>query len=346
MTAATLLTSRFFHTLLATCTVAAGLTVGAVSHAGAITIYSALEEEELHLFAEKAREEIPHITLNILRLSTGNMAMRLIAEANNPQADVILSLPVSNVLNPNIAPLFAPYTPKGIEQIPARFRDPDGHWFSMAGYMQVFCVNTQRLKRLKLPVPQSWADLADPKYKGEVVMPDPVSSGVGYVNLTTLVQGLGEERGWDFIARLTQNMAQYTNSGSRPCRMAQAGEYAVGVSYEVPAIQAISEGYPMQLVVPTDWPGYEISGIGMLKGAKNPTDAQAFLDWLLTPSPMAIYASLKPVITYPRPGGQPASERAAGLPEDMTSIMPNMDFAAMARNRTALIARWKEVTQR
>jgi len=346
MTLRTLTLRTLLQPAIAACVLAAGLTSPFAVQAGAITIYSALEEEELNLFAQKAKEEIPHITLNILRLSTGNMAMRLIAEANNPQADVILSLPISNVLNPNVAPLFAPYLPKGIAQIPARFRDPDGHWFSMAGYMQVFCVNTDRLRRLKLAVPQSWADLADPKYKGEVVMPDPVASGVGYGNLTTLVQGLGADKGWDFIGRLTQNMAQYTNSGARPCRMAQAGEYAVGVSYEVPAIQAISEGYPMQLVVPSDWPGYEISGIGMLKGAKNPTDAKAFLDWMLTASPMAIYASLKPVITYPRPGGQPAAEKAAGLPEDMTSIMPEMDFAAMARDRAALIARWKEVTQR
>lgn len=323
------------------------LTAAASHHAvaGSITVYSALEEEEINLFVKKAKEELPNINVNILRLSTGNLGARLVAEEANPQADVVLSLPVTNIMNPNVEKLFEPYKPKGIELIPEKFRDPAGRWFSLAGYMQVFCVNTDRLKTLKLPAPKSWEELADPKYKGEVVMPDPLSSGTGFLMLATLVPNLGEQKGWDLVGRLSKNMAQYTSSGARPCRMAQTGEFAVGVSYEVPAIQAIGEGYPMQMVVPNDLAGYEISGIGLLKGAKNPADAKAFLDWMLTKSPLAIYASLKPVTTFPRPSLTKAEE-AAGFPKDIASVVAKMDFAAMARDREQMLARWTKLSGR
>ncbi|WPE23061.1 hypothetical protein ShzoTeo12_42790 (plasmid) [Shinella zoogloeoides] len=313
--------------------------------AGEITVYSALEEEEINLFVEKAKEELPDVKINVLRLSTGNLTARLIAEAGNPQADVVLSLPVTNIMNPTIEAMFEPYAVKGVDKVPAQFRDPENRWFSLAGYVEVFCANTDRLATLGLPVPKSWEELADPKYKGEVVMPDPVSSGVGFVNITALIYGLGEEKGWDLIGRLTKNIAQFTSSGSRPCRMAQAGEFAIGVSYEVPAIQAVNEGYPVETVLPGDWVGFEISGIGLLKGAKNPDDGKKFLDWMLTPSPLGIYASLKPVTTIP---GTAQSEAAkeAGFPADISSRLSKMDFAAMARDREQILARWSETTGR
>lgn len=325
--------------------VALSATVGQAALAGEITIYSSLEEEEITRFVDQASQDIPDITLNILRLSTGNLTARLVAEADNPQADVVLSLPVTNMLNPAIYNSLVTYEPEEVEKIPSQFRDSDGRWFSLAGYMEVFCANTDRLASLDLPVPTSWEELVDPKYKGEVVMPDPVSSGVGFVNISTLVTGLGEEKGWDMIERLTKNIAQYVNSGSRPCRMAQSGEYAIGVSYEVPAIQAINEGYPLQMVIPSDIAGYEISGNAMLKGSDNIRDTETFLDWLLTPASLEIFADLKPVTTVPRETASEAAQKA-GLPNDLSTVLSPVDFAAMAEKREAIMKRWAEITGR
>lgn len=85
---------------------AAALFLTATTHqaasAGSITVYSALEEEEINLFVKKAKEELPQINVNILRLSTGNLTARLLAEEGNPQADVVLSLPVTNIMNPKL----------------------------------------------------------------------------------------------------------------------------------------------------------------------------------------------------------------------------------------------------
>lgn len=316
-----------------------------LANAGEITVYTAMEEEEINLFVQKAAEELPDIKLNILRLSTGNLAARLVAEADNPQADVLLSLPSTSIMNPNILKVFEPYAPKGIEQVPAKFRDAEGRWFALTGWMETFCVNTDRIAKLGLPVPNTWEELADPKYKGEVVMPDPAVSGTGFLGIATLVTILGEEKGWDLASRLSENMAQFTTSGSRPCRMAQTGEYSIGVSYEGPAIQAITEGYPVKMVIPTDAAGYEISGIGLLKGSKNEADAKAFLDWLLTDNALELYQSFRPFSTAPRKVPAEAAEKA-GMPADLTSILADMDFTRIAAEREQIVAHWSKMTGR
>ena len=108
----------------------------------------------------------------------------------------------------------------GIEKVPERFRDPEGRWFAVTGYMAAFCVNNEVLERKNLPMPASWEDLLDPVYKGEVVMPNPASSGTGYLQIASLLQMKGEEEGWQFLEALDENIAQYIKSGSRPCNVA------------------------------------------------------------------------------------------------------------------------------
>ena len=90
------------------------------------------------------------------------------------------------------------------------------------------------------------------------------------------------------------------------------------------------------MVIPDDVAGYEISGIGLLKGSDNEGDAKAFLDRMLTPGPLAIYEQLKPVTTIPRSGGTEA-ERAAGMPADLSAVLAKMNVAAIAEQRDAIL---------
>ena len=110
----------------------------------------------------------------------------------------------------------------------ARFRDPDNRWFAVTGYMAAFCVNNEVLAAKDLPMPASWEDLLNPVYRGEVVMPNPASSGTGYLQIASLLQMKGEDAGWQYLDGLDENIAQYIKSGSRPCNVASEGEYAIG----------------------------------------------------------------------------------------------------------------------
>lgn len=313
--------------------------------AGEITVYSALEEDEINAYLAVAAKEMPDLKVNVLRLSTGDLGARLIAESANPQADVIWGFAVTNILNPQINQLLEPYAATGVEQLPEAFRDEANHWFAATGYMGALCVNTARLEARGLPMPTSWQDLTNPVYKGEIVMPDPSSSGTGYLQIAAILQGMGDEAGWQLIKDLDPNMAQYTTSGSRPCRMAQVGEYAIGASLSFVAMQAIEQGYPVEMVIPADWAGFELEASGLLKGSSNAVDAKRFLDWTLSPSAAEVYSEYKAIITLPDVPRSPLAEKA-GLPEDLTEVLFPMDFAKSGSERDAILTTWKTTVGR
>lgn len=322
-------------------TVGALLGLAFCSHAlaGEITVYSALEEDEIADYLAVAKKSLPDIEINVLRLSTGDLGARIIAESENPQADVIWGFAVTNMADEKIVSQLEPYKAAHSESLLAQYRAADDSWFAATGYMGALCVNTEVLESKNLPMPKSWADLTDPVYKGEVVMPNPASSGTGYLQIAAIIQGAGEDAGWKLIGDMDKNMAQYTSSGSKPCKMARSGEYAIGASLSFVAMKSVEMGYPVTMVIPSDWAGYELEASGLLAGSKNKEDAKKFLDWTLSPEAAEIYGNYKAIITIP---GAKTSElaKAAGLPENLSEVLYPVDFAKSAVQRPEILKKW------
>lgn len=311
--------------------------------AGDVTIYTALEDDEVADYMAVAKKDLPGINFHVLRLSTGDLGARLLAEAKNPQADVVWGFAVTNMLDPRIQAMLTPYEPAAAEKLPAMYRGGDKKWFAATGYMAALCVNTDRLKAKHLPMPTSWKDLTNPVYKGEVVMPNPAASGTGYLQIAAMLQGLGDKAGWELIRDLNKNVAQYTSSGSKPCKMARTGEYAVGASFAFPAMQSIESGYPIKMVIPEKYVGYELEASGLMKTAKDPKDAERFLAWTLSPHAAELYKKYKEIITIP--GVTPSAMSVkAGLPSDVSKVLYPMDFKASAKARDGIIKEWQKVT--
>jgi iron(III) transport system substrate-binding protein len=332
--------------LKAACAAAAiALWGGAASAAETITVYTSYEEDEAAAFLKLAKADLPDIDVKMLRLSTGDLAARILAEAANPQHDVIWGWAVTNMVDPRILATLEAYTPKGIEKVPAQFRDPAGKWFAVTGYMAAFCVNNERLKAKNLPMPKSWADLTNPAFKGEVVMPNPASSGTGYLQIAAILQMKGEEAGWAYLKDLDKNIAQYIKSGSRPCNAASAGEFAVGASFALRAIKNVAEGYPITMVIPAEGAGNELEANALAAASKKKEAAKKFLDWTLSPSAVKEYYNWKEIVTISG-GAMPERFTKAGLPADISSVMYKMDFAASARDRQAILARWQKEFER
>jgi iron(III) transport system substrate-binding protein len=317
------------------------LSVTAPAFAGEITVYTAYEEDEIAAYVAAAEKAMPDLKINVLRLSTGTLAARLIAEAGNPQADMIWGEAVTATMDPQILDQLEPYKPKGVDELDARYRDPQNRWFAPTGYMGTFCVNTDRLKAKGLKMPTSWKDLEDPSFKGEILMPDPTSSGTGYLHVISLLQGLGTEQGWAVLSAVDKNIAQYTSSGSKPCKSARTGEYTVGISLAITGVQSVEAGYPLKPVFPAEGTGYELEAAGMMKASDNKADVKRFMDWLLTPAAAKEYSKYKILITIP--GVEPApSTIKAGVPSDLSKILAKQDFAESAANQDKIKAEWRE----
>ena len=302
-----------------------------------LTVYTALEDDQIAGYLETFKEEYPDTNVNIVRDSTGIVTAKLLAEKDNPQADVIWGLAASSLLLADQQGMLEPYAPQNLAEVQPKFRDDRNppHWVGIDAWMSAFCVNTIELKEKNLPMPQSWADLTKPEYKNQIVMPNPASSGTGYLSVAAILQMMGEEKGWQYLDALNENVAQYMHSGSKPCKVAGAGEYPIGISFGYRAVQQMEGGEPIEPVFPKEGSGWDIEANALVKKAQIKPVAKEFLDWAITPQVSEKYAenfAITAVKTNtPNPKGYP--------PEPAEQLIEN-DFNWMAENRERILQEW------
>jgi iron(III) transport system substrate-binding protein len=301
-----------------------------------VVVYTAIENEQITEYKKAYEKSLPNLDVKMLRLSTGDIAARFMAEKDNMQADLIWGVGATNLLVFKNSGLLEPYAPKGLEKIQPLFRDKANppSWVGIDIYMSAFCFNTEVAKKNNLPKPESWADLTKPVYKGQVVMPNPASSGTGYLSVASILQRMGEAEGWKYLDALNVNIAEYTKSGSKPCKDAAAGERGIGVSFEYVALEMKKKGSPVEMVLPKEGSGYEMEANALTKkGAKNPA-AKQFLDWAVSDEAMKLYAQYFAAVGV---AGFPVPE---GLPKDISKVVYPNDFDWSAKNRDRILAEW------
>src|SRR5258708_11191775 len=150
-----------------------------------LTVYTALENDQLEPFKKAFEADNPTIEIAWVRDSTGVVAAKLIAEKDNPRADIIWGLAASNVGAMAAMGMLEPYTPPGAAALKPSFRSgktPDT-WVGMDAYLSVVCFNTVEADKGKKPKPASWVDLPEPDYTASRAMTNPPSSGTGYLTV-------------------------------------------------------------------------------------------------------------------------------------------------------------------
>jgi len=308
-----------------------------------VVIYTSLENEEVVDYIELAKKELPDLDIQAIRLSTGELGARMLAEKDNPQADCIWGWAVTNTSEFVPKGMLEPYKPKGWDKIPDNFKDPEGYWTAIDLYAAAFVGNTKVLEKDNLTMPKSWNDLLNPAYQGKLIMPNPASSGTGFLQIASLLVMLDpdyknkpveENKAWDFLKKLDKNMGQYIKSGSKPAKLTAAGEYAVGCSFAFVYSSLKKQGFPVVMALPEEGAGFELEVNSLLKGAKNEKAAKQFLDWAISKSAMKGYAKFKLGVAYP---GIPGPE---GLPALDTIKLAPMDFPWQSKNRAKILEVW------
>ena len=145
---------------------------------------------------------------------------------------------------------------------PAPNRRAGSAW--MSGRRRL-CFNTVEAEAKGLPKPATWADLTKPEYKGQIVMPNPASSGTGYLMVSAWLQLMGEEKGWAYMDALHQNIAAYTHSGSKPCKQAARRRIRDRPLVRVPRQQDQADGAPIDVVLPSEGLGWDMEATGIIE---------------------------------------------------------------------------------
>lgn len=126
------------------------------------------------------------------------------------------------------------------------------------------------MEELGLTAPESWDDLTDSQYEGEIVMSNPAVSGTNYAVVNALLQAKGDQ-GWDYFDALNSNIAYYGKRGSDPKNKVSSGEFAVGISYIDASIEQAAEENDLTIVYPSDGMPWVPEGVAVFKNAETST---------------------------------------------------------------------------
>ena len=304
---------------------------------GSLTIYTAFEDDQIDKYLESFYEKYPDINVEVIRESTGTLVAKVIAEKDAPVADVIWGTSASVLLQLEPYGLIKGYTPEGADLLDARFYDSTSEealWTGCDVYETAFLVNTELCEEMDIPVPHSFAELIDPMYEGLIVMPDPTSSGTGMLSVNGLISMMGEDA-WTYMNDLNKNIACYTTSGSKPAKMAAAGECVIGISFGYRCATLLADGNPVEVVFPSEGCGWDVEANCLINKAEINPCAYTFLDWAISDEAMAKYAT-----EYPITGRGVISDIPEGYSETPLENLCDLDLSKAALERDSIIERF------
>ncbi len=305
---------------------------------GEITVYTALEDEQVTAYLEVFNSEYPDINVNVVRESTGIITAKLLAEKDNPQADVVWGTAASSMMVLDDQGGLKAYAPEGVDRILPQFKSDQEvpTWVGIDAWETAIVVNTTEAEKLNLPEIKSYQDLLDPAFKGHIVMSNPNSSGTGFLTVSAILQLMGEEEGWAYLDALHENVSQYVHSGSKPAKMAAAGECAVGISFGYAGLSQKEKGAPVEVIFPEEGSGWDLEANALInKDEINPA-AYTFLDWAISDSAMALYKENYPIITTSDVGTY------EGYDSNPLDQLIDNDFSWAASNRESILNTWME----
>src|SRR5882757_10002586 len=261
--------ARLLKAVAASALLASMLAAPAAAQKTKLTIYTALENDQLAPFKAEIEKAVTDVEVEWVRDSTGVITARFLAEKDNPKADMVMGLAASSLLLFKKAGLLEAYQPKGAEALRPAFHSADGTWSGQDAFLGIICYNTVEGQKAGLEPPKSWKNLTDAKYKDKLVMPHPASSGTGYLTVAAWLQLMGEAEGWKFMDALHQNMAVYTHSGSAPCVQAAKGERVAGISLDMRGAREKTAGAPIEVIAPVEGVGWDMEAYSIVKGTKS-----------------------------------------------------------------------------
>ena len=222
------------------------------------------------------------IKYEVISMSSGEVLSKLRAEGGTPSADLWFGGGVDSFMSAAEDGLLAPVVFDAADQIEPAYRDADGYWYSKGLTIVGFLANNELVEELGIEVPQTWDDLLDASYQGEIVMSNPAVSGTNYAVVNALLQKMGDEDGWQYFTDLNENIAYYAKRGSDPSNKVSAGEYALGITYIDGTIETLADEADLTIAYPTDGMPWMPDGVAAFANADNEAAATAFIAWLFS----------------------------------------------------------------
>jgi iron(III) transport system substrate-binding protein len=319
----------------------AALSAGPAQAQGSLVMYCSVQEEWCRAMTN-AFERETGIKVAMTRKSSGETYAQIKAESQNPRGDIWWGGTGDPHMQAAEEGLTVDYKSPKMSELQdwatRQWEQSKGRTVGIYSGALGFGYNTEQLKATGAPEPKCWADLLKAEFKDEVQVADPNSSGTAYTLLATIIQIMGEEKGFDYLKALHKNVNQYTKSGAAPAKATALGETTVGIAFLHDLVTMVVDGAPVKTVPPCEGTGYEIGSMSIVKGGPNQENAKKFYDWALTPEAQKLGAEAK---SYQVPSNKntPVPPQAPKL-SDIKLI--NFDFAKYGSSdeRRRLLGKW------
>jgi iron(III) transport system substrate-binding protein len=312
-----------------------------------ITCYGSTTADILERFA-KIVDEKTGIEVRWRYHSCGEIRAKVMAEAPNFQADMVVMVcsPEMDLFKEKgwLIPYESPVSKKVVRDwgkaTPSFVKDPENMWLVSDFWHFVLLGNKNMLKQKGYKMPESWDELLDPKWKDQIIMPSPLTSGTAFTMLYSFMthygfnKGKGEEGGWAYLKALDKNINHYTRSGNAPTDLVSRGEFMLGISGDETVIIRIREGYPVEWKIPKEGIGYDAHYSGILKGTKKEAITRKVLDYLASDDHAKFMADLGYVSGSPK--------YPSVLYGRIPTYIPNINNKWANDNKTRLCNEWKD----
>ncbi|KDC31455.1 ABC transporter, solute-binding protein [Bordetella bronchiseptica F2] len=303
-----------------------------VALAAEVVLYSSNNVETVNGVIDGFAKAHPDIKVSVVRAGTGALMQRIKAEAANPLGDIFWSGGLSTISE--FRDMFAPYQSPEAAAVAPAFREASGLWLGTNTHVTVLMANLRQAPGGKAP--QAWADLADPAWKGKIVIPDPERSSSSFVALYGLRELLGKE----MLAKVARN-AVIVGTTSAAYEGVAKGEFAVAVTMEYAGYEYVAGGLKeIRLVYPREGTFLSPEGMALIKGGKNPEAARKLYEYLASaPTQTEVFKS-----AYRRPlRGDIDVSKYADIPAMADIKIVELDSARMGSDRAAFIAEWRQL---
>ena len=287
-------------------------------------------EAAFDAFTEKTGIKVEYV-----EISTGKALAQLQAENGNTTADIWFGGGVDSYISATDLGYLEQYVSPEAEAINPAYSDADGYWTGLALVPPGFLVNNDVLAEKNLEAPKTWEDLADPKYKGEIIMASPAISGTQYAILNGTIQAYGEEKGWEVWKGINENVDFYAQGGGEPGPKCAAGEFGIAVLAMTGGTFAMEAEYPVTAVYPEDMIPWTPAPIAIFKNSQNKDAAKVFVDYFLSKEGQE---ALREADARIMARGDVAIPEAIGTVD--TENLIDQDVLLFGSQREALLEKW------
>ncbi len=312
---------------------------GAFAQSDELVLYCSADEHWCEAMSE-AFQLKTGISVQMTRKSSGETFAKIKAEHGEPRGDIWwggsgdlhLQAAEEGLTEEYISPLLGELQRWAVRQAETSHFRTVGIYAGILG----FGYNSNLIDD---PAPNCWTDLLEERFRSDIRVGNPNSSGTAYTMLATLVQLFGEDDAFAFMTALDRNISTYTHSGSTSIRSAANGETAVGIVFVHDAVAQTALGAPIVSVAPCEGTGYEVGSMSIIAGAKNSANARVWYDWALSAEAQEIGAMAN---SFQVPSNVSAAY-SPKAPDLWETTLIDYDFARFgsSKERTRLLKRWE-----